>query len=135
MAAAEGAERAGEAVALSIEGMSCAACVARVEKALARVPGVSDVAVNLASEEARLQRRPGMADTPTLVAAVAAAGYGARPKQDVTPAAADAAARAAERRDWLLFALGAALTVPLLLPMGAMLLGTDWALPGIVQWA
>ena len=135
MAVVEAAERVGEAVALRIEGMSCAACVARVEKALARVPGVSDVSVNLASEEARLHRSPGMADTPTLVAAVAAAGYSARPRQEVTPAAADAAARAAERSDWLLFMLGAALTLPLLLPMGAMLAGADWALPGVVQWA
>jgi P-type Cu+ transporter len=134
-AAVEAAGRLGEAVALSIEGMSCAACVARVEKALARVPGVSDVAVNLASEEALLRRAPGMADTPALLAAVAAAGYGARPKQEVTPAVADAAAQAAERRDWLLFLLGAVLTAPLLLPMAAMLVGADWALPGIVQWA
>ena len=37
-----------------IEGMTCASCVRRVEKALAAVPGVSDVAVNLATEEASL---------------------------------------------------------------------------------
>ena len=135
MAAVKAAERVGEGVALRIEGMSCAACVARVEKALARVPGVSDVSVNLASEEARLQRAPGMADTAALIAAVAAAGYSARPKQEVTLAAADAAARAAERRDWLLFVLGAALTAPLLLPMVGLLIGVDPALPGVMQWA
>ena len=39
---------------LSIEGMTCASCVGRVEKALASLDGVSDVAVNLASETARL---------------------------------------------------------------------------------
>ncbi|WP_348645516.1 heavy metal translocating P-type ATPase [Jannaschia sp. S6380] len=39
---------------LSIEGMSCASCVGRVEKALSTLPGVSDVSVNLASEQARL---------------------------------------------------------------------------------
>ena len=38
---------------LSIEGMSCASCVGRVEKALAALDGVSDVSVNLASESAR----------------------------------------------------------------------------------
>jgi P-type Cu+ transporter len=137
MAAVEAAERpgAGEAVALRIDGMSCAACVARVEKALARVPGVTDVAVNLASEEARLQRRSGMAATAALVAAVEAAGYGATPKQDIAPAVAEAAAQAAERRDWLAFMLGAVLTLPLLLPMPAMLVGADWALPGWLQWA
>lgn len=41
-----------EATSFQIEGMSCASCVARVEKALAGVPGVSDVSVNLASETA-----------------------------------------------------------------------------------
>ena len=39
---------------LSIEGMSCASCVGRVQKALAALEGVSDVNVNLASETARL---------------------------------------------------------------------------------
>lgn len=39
---------------LSIEGMSCASCVGRVEKALSALPGVSDVSVNLAAEQARL---------------------------------------------------------------------------------
>lgn len=37
-----------------VEGMTCASCVRRVEKALAAVPGVSGVAVNLATEEATL---------------------------------------------------------------------------------
>ncbi|HWI26401.1 MAG TPA: cation transporter, partial [Stellaceae bacterium] len=66
-----------EEVALKIEGMTCASCVARVEKALARVPGVSEVRVNLASEEAHLHRRNGGADLADLIAAVEAAGYGA----------------------------------------------------------
>lgn len=39
---------------LGIEGMSCASCVGRVEKTLSALPGVSDVSVNLASEQARL---------------------------------------------------------------------------------
>ncbi len=38
-----------------IEGMTCASCVRRVEKALASVPGVSNIAVNLATEEASLE--------------------------------------------------------------------------------
>ena len=138
MAVVEAVERpadAGEAVALRIEGMSCAACVGRVEKALARVPGVTDVAVNLASEEALLHRRPGMAGTAALVAAVVAAGYGAAAKQEIAQADADAAAQTAERREWRSFILGAVLTVPLFLPMAAMLVGADWALPGWLQWA
>ncbi|WP_071674703.1 heavy metal translocating P-type ATPase [Nioella nitratireducens] len=39
---------------LQVEGMSCASCVGRVERGLAALPGVSDVAVNLATEQARM---------------------------------------------------------------------------------
>lgn len=52
--------------------MTCASCVGRVEKALKAVPGVSDAVVNLATERATVQ---GTADTASLVAAIAHAGY------------------------------------------------------------
>ena len=42
---------------LRIEGMTCAACVARVEKALKAVPGVTEASVNLATEIARVSAR------------------------------------------------------------------------------
>ena len=65
---------AAHAQALAIEGMSCASCVGRVEKALAAVPGVTQASVNLATEVARVS-----SDTPiplaTLQAAVEKAGY------------------------------------------------------------
>jgi P-type Cu+ transporter len=129
-------ETAGEPVALRITGMTCASCVSRVEKALAAVPGVSDVAVNLATEEAVLHRQRGKAATPELVAAVEAAGYGALPKKDEAgAAAADARAAAEDRQEWLTFALGAVLTLPLLLPMAGALLGLDWAFSPWLQWA
>ncbi|MFJ4037866.1 heavy metal translocating P-type ATPase [Microbacterium sp. NPDC090007] len=70
-----GAENTAEAV-LDIEGMTCASCVARVEKKLRRVEGV-DAAVNLATETARV-RYPADLDTAALVDAVRAAGYDAR---------------------------------------------------------
>ncbi|MGQ7817138.1 heavy metal translocating P-type ATPase [Metapseudomonas furukawaii] len=58
---------------LPIAGMTCASCAGRVERALAKVPGVQAASVNLATEQARVQA-PG--DTlPALVAAVEAAGY------------------------------------------------------------
>ncbi|MBM3717157.1 MAG: heavy-metal-associated domain-containing protein, partial [Actinobacteria bacterium] len=69
------AARTAEAV-LDIEGMTCASCVARVEKKLRRVDGV-DAAVNLATETARV-RYPSDLDTTRLVDAVRAAGYDAR---------------------------------------------------------
>ncbi|SDL87451.1 Cu+-exporting ATPase [Janthinobacterium sp. OK676] len=65
---------AAHAQALAIEGMSCASCVGRVEKALAAVPGVSLASVNLATEMAKVT-----SSTPiplaTLQAAVEKAGY------------------------------------------------------------
>jgi heavy metal translocating P-type ATPase len=60
---------------LVVEGMTCASCVARVERALQAVPGVTGATVNLATESARVE---GVADTAALVAAVKAVGYDAR---------------------------------------------------------
>ena len=55
-----------------IEGMHCAACVARVETAIARLPGVTSVAVNLATHEARVQHGETL---PPVAQAVEASGY------------------------------------------------------------
>ena len=61
---------------LSIEGMTCASCVARVERALTAVPGVTAASVNLATETASIT---GSAATADLIRAVAAVGYTATP--------------------------------------------------------
>ncbi len=73
MNGAEGAD-----VSLSIEGMTCAACVRRVEKALAKVPGVENVSVNLAMERAAVRFDPAVASPQLLAETVEKAGYGAR---------------------------------------------------------
>jgi len=62
-------------ITLPIEGMSCASCVARVEKALAAVPGVLSASVNLATKSGTVEYLPGIADRDALRAAVAGAGY------------------------------------------------------------
>lgn len=59
---------------LPVEGMTCASCVGRVERALAKVPGVHDVAVNLATEQATLHADSGAA-LAAAAQAVVAAGY------------------------------------------------------------
>ncbi|HZE92453.1 MAG TPA: copper ion binding protein, partial [Rhizobacter sp.] len=59
---------------LPIEGMSCASCVTRVERALAGVPGVSQASVNLATEAASVVADAAVSAT-TLRAAVEKAGY------------------------------------------------------------
>ncbi|HRE92532.1 MAG TPA: heavy metal-associated domain-containing protein, partial [Myxococcota bacterium] len=64
-------------VALDIEGMSCASCVAHVEKALGAVDGVESVSVDLASRSAIVTLVPeAAAPTERLGAAVERAGYG-----------------------------------------------------------
>ncbi len=61
---------------LAVENMSCASCIARVEKSLQAVPGIRAVSVNLATETARLAARPGTA--PAAIAALSKAGYPAK---------------------------------------------------------
>ena len=103
---------------LAIEGMTCASCVARVEKALAKVPGVVSASVNLATERATV-RALGAPDRAALVAAVEKAGYAVA--AEAAPAAqaggAEGAAGAAAPAagglpSWWPVAVAAALTHP-----------------------
>jgi len=119
-----------QAITLGIEGMTCASCVARVEKALAKVPGVTAASVNLATETARVETTAGDDALAPLLAAVARAGYRARPLDD----GAAAPAPAGDGPPWALLA-AAALSLPLVLPMVAMLWGAHWMLPAWLQWA
>jgi heavy metal translocating P-type ATPase len=66
-------------VTLAVEGMSCASCVGRVERALAAVPGVTAALVNLASETAQVHLKDSAVTADALIAASTAAGYPARP--------------------------------------------------------
>jgi len=67
-------------IELPVRGMSCASCVARVEKALVKVPGVKDASVNLATEIASVRTEPGV-ELAELRAAVDNAGYGVPEEQ------------------------------------------------------
>jgi Cu+-exporting ATPase len=122
-------------VALSISGMSCAGCVARVESALAAVEGVTGVSVNLALQRAELSvERPGL--EPALMAAVAQAGYAASAAGDggASPAGEQpAAGRISTEAAWLIVA--GALTAPLLGQMIAMATGAAWRLPPLAELA
>ena len=62
-------------IQIPVEGMNCAACVARVEKAIAAVEGVSDSVVNLAIERATVTYNPHRTSTGAVVAAIREAGY------------------------------------------------------------
>ncbi|WP_175917127.1 heavy metal translocating P-type ATPase [Burkholderia pyrrocinia] len=65
-------------IELDIDGMTCASCVSRVEKALAKVPGVTRASVNLATERATVDAAADVS-AARLVEAVKQAGYGATP--------------------------------------------------------
>ncbi|MBK9593956.1 MAG: copper-translocating P-type ATPase [Rhodocyclales bacterium] len=67
------------AVDLPIEGMTCAACAARIEKQLNKLPGVS-AAVNFASERARVEFDAGSVNPPQLVATIEKAGFKVPPQ-------------------------------------------------------
>ncbi|MDO5540490.1 MAG: heavy metal translocating P-type ATPase [Eubacteriales bacterium] len=65
----------------NVTGMSCAACSARVEKAVSKVPGVTSCSVSLLTNSMGVE---GTASSPEIIAAVEAAGYGASPKNSGT---------------------------------------------------
>ena len=108
---------------LPIEGMTCASCVTRVEKALARVPGVQSVSVNLATEQATVVRQKDSGPTADLLTAVERAGYTAHETPSAEPPAT---------HGWEV-ALSAALSAPLVLPMLGAVFGEHWMLPGWLQ--
>jgi Cu+-exporting ATPase len=119
--------------ALQIEGMTCASCVARVEKALAGVPGVASATVNLATEKAEVRFAGPDVETAALVAAVRKAGYEASSADEAQ--GASAATAASRWPDWSPVALAALLSAPLLLPMLGLLFGRAWMLDGWLQLA
>ena len=148
---------------LGISGMTCAGCALRVEKALAKVPGVERASVNLATETATVHPQgAGSADAEALIAAVRKAGYEAALSAPTDPAAAlgsvDAPAadtttgdiaesrdpthppavdrkQLQNRRDLMSVVASALLTLPLVAPMFAEWFGLHAMLPAWPQFA
>ena len=114
---------------IGIGGMTCASCVARVEKALKKVPGVQQATVNLATESARVSYTPDAQMDARLRRAVRDAGY--------EPLAPNAAIDTVPTSPWAGFApvaWGLALSAPLVLPMVGDLFGKHWMLPALWQF-
>ena len=121
----------GLSIDLGIDGMTCASCVRRVERALGGVPGVASVAVNLATEQARVTASGRKLDTAALLQAVHTAGYEAHAVSENEPDT-----RAGEhRRELSAVVIAACLSLPLLAGMALRPLGLDWMLPGWAQFA
>jgi len=140
---AAGTPGASTTAELEIGGMTCSACSLRVEKALARIPGVTSASVNLATEKATVTGSAAVG-IDQLIAAVTKAGYQATPlaaeaSQDDTEQAQqaqhdkDAAARQTVRRELGAVVICALLTLPLLVPMFAEPFGLHAMLPTVPQ--
>ncbi len=121
---------------LQIDGMTCASCVSRVEKALLKVPGVTSAEVNLATERALVKAASRDVDAALLAAAVEKAGYQVR--VEVAAAACATSTEVSGHStwpDWWPIALAAVLSAPLVVPMFGMLFGRDWMVNGWLQLA
>jgi len=119
-----------ERLELLIEGMTCASCSGRVERALSKVPGVRSVSVNFASERAVVEM-VGHPDPGPLLQAVNNAGYSAREVTDRQTSDYRARLKANSERVAMSFAI--ALALPLLLPMLLEPFGIHWMLNPWIQ--
>jgi len=125
---------AAPALQFDIRGMTCASCVARVEKAVRSVPGVEDASVNLATEKASV--RGSRLDAQAIAAAIDRAGYEAvvlDAARRAAPAEPGGGAGTARLPSWWPVALAALLSLPLLAPMLLHPFGIDPMLPGWLQ--
>ncbi|GBQ50535.1 heavy metal translocating P-type ATPase [Komagataeibacter sucrofermentans] len=128
-----GFEVAENSVDLSVTGMSCAACAARVEKILNRLP-LTQASVNFATGHAHVSYVPGMGGPETFIARIEKAGFGATMVDDAAPRPDPHAQRMqAWRRERNEFTLTLVLALPFAAQMLAMLAGMGFMLPGPVQ--
>jgi Cu+-exporting ATPase len=116
------------AVDIMIQGMTCASCVNRVEKALKKVPGVGHAVVNLATEKAHVEWAGQPGSTDALFAAVEKVGYKAQPLTE-KPVSISL------ERERRLLLVAALLTLPLVVPMVLEPFGYHAMLPGWLQFA
>jgi Cu+-exporting ATPase len=103
-----------QTLTLPVEGMTCASCVTRVEKALKNVDGVQAVSVNLASEKAKVEFDRTKTNVELLRAAVADAGYSLLLPQAETPQSGESHQSEALRQLTKELILSGSLTVPIM---------------------
>ncbi|GAB4261548.1 heavy metal translocating P-type ATPase [Thermincola ferriacetica] len=101
-----------EELTLKVTGMSCAACVNKVEKAIKALPGVTGVAVNLANETAKVSFYPGTVDKAQIRQVIESLGYGVEERADAQSEldrerrAREEEIRRQRRNMWLTWPLG-----------------------------
>ena len=116
---AEASSESCQTVELSIGGMTCAACSARIERQLNKLPGV-EAAVNLPAERAHIRFDPASADVDKLIATIVKTGFTATPSTADTRGEEKARKEAAYRAEVKRFWIALALTLPLIAQMPFM---------------
>jgi P-type Cu+ transporter len=135
-----------DSISFPVTGMTCAACQARVQRALAGEPGVIDASVNLLTNSAAVRYDPATVEPQRLVEAVRATGYDAElPPVDETPLGPDTAHEEAAAREARSLTIKAAVSVfagALAMLLSMLLMGdalANYALlvltTGILAWA
>ncbi|MDR6224044.1 heavy metal translocating P-type ATPase [Desmospora profundinema] len=114
-----------EKTVLSIEGISCASCVNRIEEELKKVEGVLDVGVNFANEKATVETLPDQVEIKQLIVAVQQAGYEAKLDQDADTDAQKEVSQEIYRKQKRMFLIGAVLSAGFLPHMIVDLTGLD----------
>ena len=119
---------------LSIQGMSCASCAGRVEKALQNAEGVVNATVNLATEKAHIDFIQGATAASELIHAVEAAGYHASLPAPVPVAQHENNKQQQTDREARAVVIAVILSLPLVVPMVLSIFGVHWMLPGWIQF-
>ncbi|WP_114097339.1 heavy metal translocating P-type ATPase [Thalassospira profundimaris] len=125
-------------LSFDVDGMTCANCALRVEKALAAMPGVTSASVNFALERADIEVLPGKANDAAVIKAIEDAGYHATSRNKSSGADQDADGKSASGKldkSLVLLAVSALLTAPLVLQMVWMNLGVTYHLSAWVELA
>lgn len=128
-----------EKLDLEIEGMTCAACSARIEKVVSKMDGVHEATVNLTMERANITYTPGVVDEDLIIKRIEKIGYKAKLHQEETPEKTNKKDEEARKQKFL-FMFSLAFSIPLFITMidhfypETMLL-PHWLMNGYVQWA
>ncbi|HFI0303090.1 TPA: heavy metal translocating P-type ATPase [Streptococcus suis] len=118
----------------AIEGMTCASCAMTVEKALGKLAGMEEVAVNLATEKATMTYDKDRLDAAAILSAVEQAGYKAVLPQTNSPVTAVDSKEQHQSDLWSRFIWSTVFTLPVLyIAMGPMLPGGGLPLPAFLH--
>jgi len=112
----------------SIEGMTCSACAARIEKVLQKIPGIIEASVNFALEKATVTSVAGSITQESLTQHIDKAGFKALLQSDATATGEDAQRKHAEQKlakELRALKISMALTIPLVLQMVLQVFGSE----------